>query len=45
MHNISEKIVYAIFSIAYVATCMDANKVVIALIFAAGYAILATKKK
>ena len=44
MHNMSDQLVYAVFSSAYIATCFDVNKLVVALIFAAGYAVLATKK-
>jgi hypothetical protein len=45
MHHIPESIVYTAFTFAYIATSLDLNKILVTLIFAAGYAVLATKKK
>lgn len=44
MHKIPENFVYSVFAIAYIASSMDFNKAIVALVFAGGYVILATKK-
>ncbi len=44
MHKIPENIVYSVFTIAYIAASMDYDKAMVALVFAGGYAVLATKK-